>query len=129
MSENGISGGESDVIEPSGPTAEPTGRGGTVDMLLRTLANPRRREVLYRLADAEESVPIDELAEHVAGVVEDGPQTPRAVERARVGLHHNHLPKLEEARIVSEENGFVSLDDAAPRALDCLAAATSDESR
>lgn len=62
--------------------------------VFRLLGNSRRRQLLYRLHDADVDVlGVDDLVEHVSeqeGASDDGHRR-----RVRVDLQHNHLPKLE----------------------------------
>lgn len=78
----------------------------SLDDLLKLLADRRRRYVLYYLDDAEDDVvTLDELSDHVADRREawsantDGTGVV-ALERVRVGLHHNHLPRLADAGLI-----------------------------
>lgn len=102
----------------------------STDELLCLLADPQRRAVLWYLQDCDgATVSVAELAavlvtddELVRGSAEEGEATARsqaekgrsgpsgtddgtrsrsvAVERASVGLRHNHLPKLADAGVV-----------------------------
>lgn len=67
------------------------------------LSNLHRDAVVGILADEDRSVQLSLLAEWVAaetrGVSLDA-LTEQDVERVKVELHHNHLPKLDEAGIV-----------------------------
>ncbi|MFC4448193.1 DUF7344 domain-containing protein [Halorussus aquaticus] len=68
----------------------------SLERTLRILAADRRRETLSYLFDSDgDAVAVEELAEEVA----DGDAT----ERAYQSLHHAHLPKLDDAGIVSYE--------------------------
>ncbi|MFD1647803.1 helix-turn-helix domain-containing protein [Haloarchaeobius litoreus] len=75
------------------------------DRLLDLLADRHRRQVLVTLAGASEPLTVDELSELLSDVDET------QVERARLELHHTHLPKLEAAGLVEydPENQSVTL--------------------
>ncbi len=67
------------------------------------LTHPHRRYALYLLAEESEALSIGTLATAIAtweadrtGM--DGPTEENAIE---IGLHHSHLPKLEDAGIVT----------------------------
>ncbi|MFC7080307.1 DUF7344 domain-containing protein [Halorussus caseinilyticus] len=80
--------------------AEPSER---LDAAFELLADPLRREILYHLADADEtSVELSSLAEAV--VREGTPEGESGASGARslaVELHHAHLPKLESHGVVA----------------------------
>ncbi|RDI72672.1 DUF7344 domain-containing protein [Halopelagius longus] len=72
------------------------------------LGEEHRDAVVEILADEGSSVGLSELAERVAaetrGVSLDG--LPASdVERVELSLHHNHLPKLDEAGVVAYASG------------------------
>jgi len=82
--------------------AEPSER---LDAAFELLADPVRREVLYHLADADEtSVAVSSLAEAVVREGEPGASDESGASGARslaVELHHAHLPKLEAHGVVA----------------------------
>lgn len=67
-----------------------------LDTLFGVLADSTRRHVMRYLVDAETTVPLDDIAEHVAETTSTSEQ--RTV---KVELHHRHLPRLAEEGIVS----------------------------
>jgi len=72
-----------------------------LDRLLNTLADERRRLSLSILA-RERSLPVSELATEVARRTVDGSVSDDdRVERLQVQLSHVHLPKLDDAGLVS----------------------------
>ena len=74
-----------------------------VDLLLRSLAHPCRREVLCFL-DAEPEWTRRDLATNLGSVVAvPGIQTE---EEADLALYHWHLPLLEEAGLVAADDEF-----------------------
>lgn len=77
------------------------------DTILSAVANEHRRAVIDSLsATAGEKLEYDTLVDHVADRIrnEDAQRTAdEHRQRTRIALHHTHLPKLEEARIVDYE--------------------------
>lgn len=76
-----------------------------LDTTLASLADQRRRDVLYVLGERETST-TDALARHVAardaGVgVEDVPAEDR--EQVKIDLYHNHLPVLADAGLLDHD--------------------------
>lgn len=70
------------------------------EMTFHVLANPIRRGILAVLRESN-SVERDELVAHLA----DGDETDR--HRIRVALHHNHLPKLDDADLLTYDGETV----------------------
>jgi DNA-binding transcriptional ArsR family regulator len=81
------------------------------------LKNPRRRYVLYHLRHESRSTDLVTLGRHVAAW-ETGTTvsevSAESVETVRVSLFHTHLPKLEDAGLVSydPETGAVEFEGA-----------------
>ncbi len=74
------------------------------DTVLSLIANEHRRAILNALDNAsEKTLSYDALIERVADRIRDE-DTERVSDehrqRVRIALHHTHLPKLEEARII-----------------------------
>jgi uncharacterized protein YydD (DUF2326 family) len=90
--------GSSRVEQPTSP-----------DTILSVVANEHRRAILNALDNAsEKTLAYDALVDRVAERVrdEDSKQdSDEHRERVRIELHHAHLPKLEEARIIDYEPG------------------------
>jgi hypothetical protein len=77
------------------------------DRLLSAVANEHRRAILNSLTSAsDKTLKYDALVDRVADRVRDE-DTERASDehrqRVRIALHHTHLPKLEEIRIIDYE--------------------------
>ena len=77
------------------------------DRILSAVGNEHRRAILNTLtSDPDETVEFDALVERVADRVGDG-DTERESDdhrqRVRIALHHTHLPKLEDARMIEHE--------------------------
>lgn len=72
----------------------------TVEETMDALADDRRRELLSYLLerDGDGGVEVEALADYVC----DGGESGNA-ERASTRLHHAHLPRLDDAGIVSYE--------------------------
>ena len=99
-------------------TTPPSGSPGCIDLdaVFATLAVRSRRRLLAALYDnAPVALTRDELATYVAPVAHpDADESERdAVQRARVSLHHVHVPKLVAAGLVREDpdSGSLSLTD------------------
>ena len=77
------------------------------DTILSAVANEHRRATLNALDNAsEKTLEYDALVDRVADRVRN--EDPRREsdehrQRVRIALHHTHLPKLEEARIIDYE--------------------------
>lgn len=86
-----------------------------IDTVLQALASERRRYVLYYARDRGE-VSIDDLATAVTGWLAvhsgSGSAGPHDHERVRAALHHQDLPKLSKAGLVSvdREAGTVTVE-------------------
>ena len=74
---------------------------------LSAVANEHRRAILDALDNAsEKTLEYDVLVDRVADRVRDGDANLESAEhrqRVRIALHHTHLPKLDEARIIDYE--------------------------
>ncbi|MFC7081107.1 DUF7344 domain-containing protein [Halorussus caseinilyticus] len=98
--EHAPTGGEG-ATPDGGPSVsdERTTTGTDLDQLFEVLADGYRRRVLAYLDDTDDGIAaFSELVEHVADD-SDGESTDDH-ERIAVNLHHNHLPKLEDANVV-----------------------------
>jgi len=95
--------------------------GGTVvdtldesrDVLFEVLADVNRRFVLLYLDAKSRPVPVHELADSLASWAEI------PAWRARMSLHHAHLPKLESVGYIAYEDA-VYLREKAQRAVELL---------
>lgn len=89
----------------------------SLDEHLAVLGDEHRQAVIEVLAEEDRSVGLSSLAQSVAAEVGDassGTLTPRDVERAKVELHHQHLPKLDAAGVLeydTEETHVAPTDD------------------
>jgi hypothetical protein len=77
----------------------------TLDQLFRLLADRHRRYTLYYLDETDSDVvTLEEMADYVTERVEtnagDHESRSDARRRVRVGLHHNHLPKLSATGLI-----------------------------
>lgn len=73
-----------------------------LDELLTALADQHRRRTLYYLQQ-ENRAELDELAAAIAAWLHDGPECKlpdETVEKAKIELHHVHLPKLDTADVI-----------------------------
>ena len=65
------------------------------------LRNDRRRRAIQHLRDADGTLSVDTLAEHIAAVETGESPPPRDVRKSvYVSLHQTHLPKLDELDII-----------------------------
>ncbi|WP_137283642.1 DUF7344 domain-containing protein [Halorussus salinisoli] len=70
-----------------------------LDELFEVLADGHRRHVLGYLTGIDDEVAaFSELVEHVADNLAE--ETTDDHERVAMNLHHNHIPKLEDANVV-----------------------------
>jgi DNA-binding transcriptional ArsR family regulator len=84
------------------------------DVVFDILSSPRRRYVLYYLKQVDEPIELTDLAEQVAAWEnETTPDSLTDQERKRVyvSLYQTHIPKLDEAGIVTydQDDGTVGL--------------------
>ncbi|WP_249361501.1 hypothetical protein [Haloterrigena sp. H1] len=77
------------------------------DTILSAVANEHRRAILDALDNAsEKTLEYDVLVDRVADRVRDEDakwESDEHRQRVRIALHHTHLPKLDEARIIDYE--------------------------
>jgi DNA-binding transcriptional ArsR family regulator len=70
--------------------------------ILTALSNTQRRHILHYLLEVD-SASRNEVAHRLTAWKRDSPPddvSDEAVERLKIELHHNHLPRLEESRLV-----------------------------
>lgn len=84
------------------------------------LASEQRRITLDVLTARSHAIHLDELATQVAA--REGPTDEGAVERVRITLHHQHLPKLADLGLVAYDRETHSIEPNADR-LDALSSA------
>lgn len=95
----------------------PSGEPISPDAALSAVADEHRRAVLRSLDNADpDAMTVTELADTVAEHVTNGNDSGGRAERQRdvqVALHHVHLPKLAECRMIDheDETGLVRLAD------------------
>jgi len=79
------------------------------DGILSAVGNEYRRAILNSLNSASDGIlEYETLVEHVADKVRDDDsdqETEEHRQRIRIALHHTHLPKLEEVRIIDYKGG------------------------
>jgi hypothetical protein len=86
----------------------------TQDVVFDLLSNPRRRYVLYYLSEVDEPIQLRDLADQVSSWENEIPVdelSNQQRKRVYVSLYQTHIPKLEDAGVVSydSESGYVSL--------------------
>lgn len=85
-----------------------------VDTLLRILADSERRRIITALrATPSERVPLEELTQRVC-------DSGRDLESTRIRLHHNHLPELEQAGIITCDTHMNTIEYHGDHALESL---------
>lgn len=78
----------------------------SLDTVFDLLANRRRRYVLYCLADGDEEtvLKVEEIAAQIASWEREWNATASedaaARRTVRIDLHHNHLPRLDDAGLI-----------------------------
>ena len=75
----------------------------SVDLIFDALADPRRRRLIVYLRDSGGSSTVSEAAEALArggGDASSG-YPAEEIDRIRTALHHVHVPKLEDQRLVA----------------------------
>ena len=103
--------------EPDADDAEDGDEFGlSPDLAFDLLKNERRRRVLHYLADDDGQVTLGDLAEHIAALENDTTvQALTSTERKRVyvGLYQVHLPKMDDAGVVTfdRNRGTVEADE------------------
>lgn len=82
------------------------------DEVFVAFRNRHRRYVLYYLSE-HEAVPVDELADVLAGweALESGFATRDDWAALRATLRHRHLPLLEDAGLIDRDDGRVTRAD------------------
>ncbi|WP_135853123.1 DUF7344 domain-containing protein [Halorussus salinus] len=101
----------------------------SLDAIFRALSDHRRRCVCHYLAERDEPIHVDELAELLAASMTAKTRavlTSAEIEKTRAELLQMHLPKLTEVGIVAHDadESVVRLTDS-PGVTECLRAATS----
>jgi len=86
------------------------------DEIFELLKNPRRRAALRYLDDAEGTVTLSDLAEHIAAQENDVPiEQLNAYQRKRVyiALYQCHLPTMDESNVVDydQDRGNIDIRD------------------
>ncbi|TYL36234.1 hypothetical protein CV102_23415 [Natronococcus pandeyae] len=93
------------------------------DVPFEVLANEHRRHVIRSLCEHETPISIAELAREVAvrKYEANSPEIPdEEMKRARVLLHHSHLPKLADAGLVTYDPERNLVDTAASTDLESV---------
>lgn len=105
---------DSDVA-PDSESGSETESGSVLplDHLFEILKNERRRTVLHYLEDHDETVPLGDLAEHVAAVENDTTVTQVTSNERKcvyVGLYQCHLPKMDGMGVVAFDKPRGTID-------------------
>ncbi len=103
---------ETAPVETDAQPAEPL----SLDLVFEVLKNERRRRVLKYLCETDETVSLSDLAEHIAAIENDKPETALSSQerkRVYVGLYQCHLPKMDDTDVIEFDGnrGTVALGD------------------
>lgn len=101
--------------------------GQSIDTTCKILRDARRRYALSALSDRESPVALTDLARDVAAYERETDRddvSAETVESVAVSLHHNHLPMLADANLVTydprartvDPDGIGALDELLPPA-------------
>lgn len=128
---------DSSERQPDEATAEPAQSATpalTLDILLEVAQNERRRRILEYLATHDGSAEIGDVAEHLAVLEYDCPDSgPTSTQRKRmyVGLYQGHLPKMDEMGVVEfdKDRGLIEAGPHARKITRFVERATGEEPR
>ncbi|WP_092887643.1 DUF7344 domain-containing protein [Halopelagius inordinatus] len=79
----------------------PSGR--STDDYLAVLGDPNRRVVVGVLAETDRPISISSLAREVAAETQNASPDAK-IAQTKLSLHHNHLPKLDAAGVVTYDS-------------------------
>ena len=97
--EHAPTGGEGATMDGNPSVSDQQTAAVDLDELFEVLANGHRRRLLGYFDDTDDDVgAFSDLVEHVADESDAVSNDDR--ERVAVNLHHNHVPKLEDANLV-----------------------------
>ncbi|WP_253737459.1 DUF7344 domain-containing protein [Halohasta salina] len=88
----------------------------SLDLVFEVLKNERRRRVLAYLREHDGTVSLSDVAEHIAAVENEKPETALSSQerkRVYVGLYQCHLPKMDDTDVIEFDGnrGTVALGD------------------
>ena len=90
----------------------------SIEVIMDTLADPQRRQLLAVLRRRETPEQLSTLARHLAHRTEG--EKPEFVERIHLQLYHVHVPKLVDTGFVSREDEGTDLTDAGRALADAI---------
>lgn len=96
-----------------------------LDVVFEIVKNERRRLILSYLRDAEDTVALGTLAEHIAAYENDvtvAELNAQQRKRVYIGLYQFHLPKMADANVVdfNQDRGVVRLGENADELFDFI---------
>src|SRR6056297_3104084 len=114
-----------EATQSSETTTPPTATGDSdemgaeplsLDLVFEVLKNERRRRVLAYLRENDDTVSLSDVAEHIAAVENEKPETALSSQerkRVYVGLYQCHLPKMDDTDVIDFDGnrGTVELGD------------------
>lgn len=100
---------DSTATEADPATAEPL----SLDLVFEVLKNERRRRVLKYLREDPETASLSDLAEHIAAIENNKPETALSSQerkRVYVGLYQCHLPKMDDTDVIEFDGDRGTVD-------------------
>jgi len=85
----------------------------SLDLVFEVLKNERRRRVLKYLSGQDGTVSLSDLAEHIAAIENDKPETALSSQerkRVYVGLYQCHLPKMDDTDVIDFDGNRGTID-------------------
>lgn len=99
----------------------------STDTLHDLLSNGRRRHLLsYLVNRPDETVPVDDVIDHITRDERPDPGPVPHSERVEIDLHHVQLPKLTEAGVIEHDPVAETVRYDGPEALATLLAVTDE---
>ncbi|WP_418285081.1 DUF7344 domain-containing protein [Halorubrum sp. DTA46] len=77
----------------------------STETALRLLTRQQRRQILRQMADAAEETTVSQLKKHLEVADSEYSAEDDSVERRGIGLHHIHLPMLQDANVIEHDAG------------------------
>ncbi|MFW6320951.1 MAG: DUF7344 domain-containing protein [Halohasta sp.] len=85
----------------------------SLDLVFEVLKNQRRRRVLKYLIEQDGTVSLSDVAEHIAAIENDKPETALSSQerkRVYVGLYQCHLPKMDDTDVIDFDGNRGTID-------------------
>lgn len=75
----------------------------SIETALELLIKQQRRQILRRMADTTDGIPVDRLTRHLREANSPRPDGNGSAQRRGIELHHVHLPKLRDANVIEHD--------------------------